>query len=91
VNTQCYASSPSSGREGGLDPHRIKADNHGSIDDGDWGCHISEPLKFFDSSGVLGHVSFVERNLPLRKILFRPLAEHSAGLREYCDGLLHRQ
>jgi hypothetical protein len=77
------------GTEGGFDLSYIKADDHGSIDDRNRSCHISQPLKLFDCLGVLGYVSFLKRDLFLRKILFRPLAEHSARLREYRHAL-HR-
>jgi len=77
------------GADGRVDLGGIKADDHGSVDDGDRGGHIAEPLKLLDSSGVLGDVPLLKRNLPLRKILFRPLAEHSAWLREYGNGLRH--
>jgi hypothetical protein len=75
--------------EGSVDLSRIEADDHGSIDDGNRGCHVSEPLKLCNSFGVLGHIALSKRDLLLRKILFRPLAEHSTGLCEYRYGFLH--
>ncbi len=76
--------------ERSVDLCRIKTDNDRTVDDGHWGGHVSKPLKLLDSSGVLGHIPFLKRNLFLRKILFRPVAEHSTWLREYSDGFRHR-
>jgi hypothetical protein len=71
------------GTKSGFNLGRIEADDHGSIDDGDWGRHVTESLELCDSTAVLGYVPILKRNSLLRKILFRPLAEHSARLREY--------
>lgn len=77
------------GTEGSVDLGRIEANDHRSVDDCDRGREIAEALKLCYGIGFLGHVSFSKRNLLLRKILFRTLAEHSARLREYRYGLLH--
>jgi hypothetical protein len=71
------------GAQGRFDLRRIKADNYRPIDHGDRGRNVAEPLKLYDSFGVLGYIPLLKWNLLLRKILLRPLAEHSAGLCEY--------
>jgi hypothetical protein len=67
--------------EGGIDFRRVKADNRVAVNDGDRRSHESEPLQFLDRAWVLSNIAFLVPNLFLRKILFRPLAEHSARLR----------
>jgi len=74
----------------GIDLGRVKADNHRSINYGNGGGHISQSAKLFDSIGILGDVTLRKTDPFLRKILFRPLTEHSARLREHRDGFLHR-
>lgn len=60
----------------------VEADDGCSVDDSDGGRHESEPLQFLNRGRVLCDIAFLVLDVLLRKILFRPLAEHSAGLRK---------
>jgi hypothetical protein len=58
----------------------VKTHNHRSIDH-DYGCsHYFQLLELTQRGRVLRNIAIVKGNVPLRKILFRPLTEHSTGL-----------
>jgi hypothetical protein len=48
-------------------------------------CHGVEAIQFLKRGGIRGHVTILKLHAFLRKKLFRPLTEHSSGLRENCD------
>lgn len=66
----------------GVDFCSVEADDGCSVNDRDGGRHESEPLQFLNRGRVLRDIAFLVLALLLRKILFRPMAEHSAGLRK---------
>jgi hypothetical protein len=51
--------------------------------------HQAAPLKLFKGRFVAAHVTFFRYDPVLRKKLFRPIAEHSAGLAEQNHLLSH--
>lgn len=60
----------------------IEADDHRVPDLGDWSCHDTKAFQIVNRRRVLGHITLTELYALLRKILLRPLAKQSAGLRK---------
>jgi hypothetical protein len=75
--------------KGLIDFFLIEADDHCVPDLGDWSCHGTKPLQFVNRRRIPGHITLIELYALFRKILFRPLAKHSAGLRKQNNAGTH--
>ncbi len=66
-----------------VDLVRVEAHDDCVPDHGHRSGHSLQLLEFLKGCWIPGYIPVRERNTFLRKILFRLLAEHSAGLRKY--------